>query len=96
MTRPVPPPCGGPPIPPGGDPTRVCLVCHRCIPAGRGLGIPYLRAMVCNERCSDLVNDLGRIKEGAGRGRWRPPYVVRDLADGARCTACRPVSEWPD
>ena len=95
MTRPVPPRCGGPPIPPGGDPRRVCLVCHAYLPEGQGVGIPHLRAMVCKEACFDLVTDLGHIKEGAARGRWRPPYVVRDLANGAGCAACRPVSEWP-
>jgi hypothetical protein len=93
MTRAPRPRCAGPTIPPRGDRDRVCLVCHQYIQEGRGVGLPHLRAMVCQAFCSDLVTSLGRIYDRSPRGHWRPVHVVRDLANGARCHACKVVSE---
>ena len=85
--------CGGPKVPPGGDPARGCLVCHGYIPAGQGLGIGHVRVMVHKSDCANQVNELGRIYDQSPRGSWRPPRVVRALVDGARCQDCRVVPE---
>ena len=85
--------CDGPEIPPGGDPVRVCLVCHRYISPGQGMGIGHLRTMVHKWSCDRLVTKLGRIDDQSPRGRWRRPSIVRDLVDGACCDRCRAVSE---
>lgn len=85
--------CGNPEIPPGGDPARVCLVCHCYISPGQGMGIGHLRTMVHKGDCDELVMELGRIYDQSPRGRWRPLHVVRGLVDGARCEACKGVAE---
>ena len=92
MTAPRPR-CGGPEIPPGGDRARACLVCHRYIPTGQGVGVGYLRTMVHRGDCARLVRELGRTYDQSPRGRWRPFPVVWDLVDGARCAACKAASE---
>jgi len=93
MSRSFHPRCGVPKVPAGGDPERVCFVCHGYIPVGQSIGVPHIQAMVCGEPCADVVGELGRVKEGSGQGRWRPRNVVRALADGARCPRCKAVSK---
>ena len=84
--------CGGSAILPARR-TRLCLVCHGYIAEGQGMGIGHVRVMVHKEDCAGVVRELGRIYDQSPRGHWRPPSIVRGLVDGARCEACKAVSE---
>ena len=92
MSRSPRPRCGGPEIPPRGDRTRVCPVCHGYIGDGQGMGISRLRVMVHRGDCAALVIEVGRVG-GQPTGRWHPVSIVRGLVDGARCTVCKAVSK---
>jgi hypothetical protein len=83
------PACGGRTAQPPRERLSVCLVCHRYIPEGRGMGFPHLRASVCREPCADLVRVQGRTGSESGQARWRLRNVVRAAVDGAGCSACR-------
>jgi hypothetical protein len=83
------PACGGQTVQPASERLAVCLVCHRHIPEGRGLGFPFLRASVCQGACAETVGTLGRTDGRVSRPRWQSPGVVRSLVDGAGCEVCR-------
>jgi hypothetical protein len=70
------------------DCERVCLVCHRHVPARMGLYHMHLGALTHQSACAQMVRNLERIKDRSAKGRWRPANEVFLLANGSRCTVC--------
>jgi hypothetical protein len=83
------PACGGQTEQSPGPRLPICLVCHRHVPEGRGVGFPHLRASVCRVACADVVREQGRAGGESSQARWRPRSVARAAIDGAGCAACR-------
>lgn len=82
----------GPTIPEGGDPTRICLVCHGYIPEAAGVYHAGLRTLIHQGACDQTVRDLYRVYDRSPQGRFRPTSEVLRLVMGAGCGQCRSES----
>ncbi len=57
---------------------RICFVCGEKIPERKGVYHSFLRILICQGKCSEIVHSQERDYTSSARGRWRSRREVLD------------------